>query len=195
MHPNRCLLASLVIVAAAASASAQSLGALAAETDAQRRARAGGASPVFSNDNLPGQSRLEAALRDFELTMEVYNRVSAVQTSIHNARLRNPKLHRYLSSFDNMGAAAVPLAEQAHEFTEIYTALDNQGFTPFTFEVATAALDRAVVDAARSDAELKAMDPARQAMAAFARKWAQMLANGRWADAEEKRRLPRPSPR
>ena len=53
----------------------------------------------------------------------------------------------------------------------------------------------AVIDAARSDAELKTMDPARQAMAAFARKHKQILANARWAESERKRTLPRPSPR
>lgn len=195
MSLTRLVLSCLFVVATAFAAAAQGLGALAADTEAQRRARGGSAAPVFSNDNLPSQSRLEAALRDFELTLDVYNRVSGVQTSLHNARQRNPKLNSYLASFDNVGAVQIPLAEQAQQFEQIYYALDSNGFTPFTYEVATVALERAVIDAARSDAELKTMDPARQAMAAFARKHKQILANARWAESERKRTLPRPSPR
>ncbi len=195
MSPARLVTSCVFVLATAHAAAAQGLGALAADTEAQRRARGGSATPVFSNDDLPSQSRLDAALRDFELTLDVYNRVSAVQTSLHNARQRNPKLHRYLASFDNVGAVPVPLAEQAQQFEEIYDALNSHGFTPFTYEVAMAAFDRAVIDAVRPDAELKTMDPARQAMAAFARKHKQTLATARWAEAERKRTLPRPSPR
>lgn len=183
----------VVALAASTAASAQGLGALAADTEAQRRTR-GTAAPVFSNDNLPGQSRIDAALRTFVLNLEVYGRIGEVQSALHASRQRNPKLHRYLSSFDNVGATRPPMAEQAKEFIEIADALDRGNFTPFGYEVAVFALEQASVDAIRSDADLKAMDPARQARAAFAREHAQILANGRWADGERDRQLPRPRP-
>ena len=180
-----CLVTSCALVlVTAARAQAQPLGALAAQTEAQRKTQPGGGR-TFSNDNLPEQSRLEAALRDFELSFDVLNRVGDVQSDLSASRRRSPKLHAYLSSFDNIGATIPSMAEQAGEFIEISNALDRGRFTPFTYEVAVFAIEQAVVDAARSDAELTTLDPARQSRAAFARKWPQTRAT----------QLPRPRPR
>lgn len=194
MRPTRLVLSCVFVLATALAAAAQGLGALAAETEAQRRARRGSGAPVFSNDTLPSQSRLEAALRDVELSFDLLNRVGDVQSALFTSRQRSPKLHAYLASFDNIGATRPPMAEQANEFSEIYDALDRGRFTPFAYDVAMFAIEQAVVDATRSDAELKTFDPARQSRAAFARKWAQTFANGRWADAQRAKQLPPPRP-
>ena len=187
----RLVTSSTLALLLAQGASAQGLGALATQTEAQRKAQPS-EGRTFSNDSLPGQSRIEAALRDFALTMDAYSRLSNARDWIHNHRMRNMRLNTYLANMENMGATRASMAEQAREYPEITHALDTAGLTPFTFEVTEAALERAVVDATRSEAELEAMPPTRAANARFARKNAQYLANGRYHDDQRKKTLPRP---
>lgn len=162
----------LFLVAAASDASAQSLGALAAKADEERRARPAdkAISRNYGNGNLPAESRLAAALKDFELTMEMYQKYITVHTWLRTLRQRSAGLDTYLAAFNDHGAARPPFGEQLTAFHEIVDALDYAGLTTLEFELVHAALERAMVDALGTDSELTAMPPARLANARWARK-------------------------
>jgi hypothetical protein len=171
MSPTRASVACvLTVIVCAGEVRAQGLGAAAARAAEERSAPGRKAGVALTDRDLPKIDELERELRDFQLTMDAFNRYVYARSSILELRTRSRTLDQYLLRAE--AANTDPLAMEAIivDQRELLACLDRETLPPRAYTLTEIAYRRAVIDAALSDGDIDRLPAARAANATFVRK-------------------------
>ncbi len=152
----------------AAVAHAQSLGEVARRTGADRKASG---TPVtkLTDKDLPAVSRLEAELRDFQLSYDEFSHYADAKEWVLDRRIMYPKIDAWLAKAERDGVDPSVIETMIQQEPLLSDMLDWNKILPHAYILTDVAFNRALADAMRTDDELSRMPPARAANARFVR--------------------------